>query len=231
MAKAVTVRLGDESSSFAFAKLDREKLYGRKERQVIDPDGGRCTPAWLSSDGVALVPPGGVAMLFVDDAFLTIERSSLKAVDATDTELPVKPSTLGVEQVLEAVDAATVLDHCIATVYVLAPETLGPTLAAELAAGKIFRAPFNYRDDTMLETMFLVRNEAGIFALVGRPHGYAMVAKDAAPATAEEEHDDLGDDLDFSMTWRGSWSLPSSKGGRALRMWPPRSGTSATPAP
>jgi hypothetical protein len=200
MAKAITVQWNGESSSFSFSKLDREKLYGRKERQVMDPDGGRCTPAWLSSDGAALVPPGGVAMLFVDEAFLTIERSSLKATDAAGAELPIQPSTLGVEQVLEPVDAATVLDHCIATVYVLAPETLGPTLAAELAAGKIFRAPFNYRDDYMLETMFLVRNEAGIYALVGRPHGHTMVAKDMAPATAaEEEHDDLGDDLDFSM--------------------------------
>jgi hypothetical protein len=199
MAKAINVRLGDESSAFSFARLDREKLYGRKERQVMDPDGGRCTPAWLSSDGAALVPPGGVAMLFVDEAFLTVERSSLKATDATGAELPLKPSTLGVEQVLQLVDAATLLDHCIATVYVLAPEILGPSLAAELAAGKIFRAPFNYRDDYLLETMFLLRNEAGIFALVGRPHGYAMVAKDAAPAAAEEEHDELGDDLDFSM--------------------------------
>jgi hypothetical protein len=199
MAKAIAVQYNGESSSFSFAKLDREKLYGRKERQVMDPDGGRCTPAWLSSDGAALVPSGGVAVLFVDEAFLTVERSSLKATDAAGVELPLKLSTLGVEQVLEPVDAATVLDHSIATVYVLAPETLGPNLAAELAAGKIFRAPFNYRDDYLLETMFLLRNEAGIYALVGRPHGYAMVAKDVAPAAAEEEHDELGDDLDFSM--------------------------------
>jgi hypothetical protein len=139
-------------------------------------------------------------MLFVDDAFLTIERGTLKAVDATGADLPLQPSTLGVEQELVAVDAREVLDHAIATVYQLQAVTLGPTLAAELTAGKLFRTSFNYRDDYMLETLFLVGNEAGLFALVGRPHGFAMISKDVVPAPAAEEDDgELADDLDFNM--------------------------------
>jgi hypothetical protein len=200
MAKAIAVRLGSEPSTFSFSKLDREKLYGRKERQVIDPDGRRCTPAWLSSDGAALVPPGGLAMLYVDESFLTVERGSLKAVDQAGADLPLQPSTLGVEQELVPVDARAVLDHVIDTVYQLQPDALGPKLDAELGAGKIFRAPFNYRDDYALETMFLVRGDAGLFALVGKPHGFAMIRRDAAPApTAADEQDELGDDLDFTM--------------------------------
>lgn len=199
MAKAIAVRLGGESSSFSFSRLDREKLYGRKERQVIDGDGRRCSSAWLSSDGAALVPSGGLAMLYVDDAFLTLERSSLKAVDAAGADLPLQPCTLGAEQELVTVDARQVLDYAIHAVYQLQPETLGAELDAQLKAGKIFRAPFNYRDDYALETMFLLGNEAGLFALVGTPHGFDLIQRDAAPAVASDEQDDLSDDLDFNM--------------------------------
>jgi hypothetical protein len=200
MAKAIAVRLGGESSSFSFSRLDREKLYGRKERQVIDGDGHRCSSAWLSSDGAALVPSGGLTMLYVDDAFLTLERSSLKAVDQAGVDLPLQPCTLGVEQELVPVEARQVLDHAIHAVYQLQPETLGPDLDAHLKAGKIFRAPFNYRDDYALETMFVLGNEAGLFALVGTPHGFGLIHRDVAPVVpAADEQDDLSDDLDFNM--------------------------------
>jgi len=200
MAKSIALRLADEASSFAFVKLDREKLYGRKERQVVDAEGNRCYPAWLSSDGAALVPPGGLAMVYVDEGFATIERSALKAVDEQGADLPLQPSTLGVAQALEPATPQRLLDHVIYSVYQLQAETLGPTLAAELEAGKLFSAPFNYRDDYALEVIFLVRNEAGIFGLVGKPSKFDFLARDLAPvAAAVDEGDDLTDDLDFTM--------------------------------
>lgn len=201
MAKSIAVTLAGEASSFAFTKLDREKLYGRKEKQVVDAEGRRCASAWLSADGAALVPSGGLAMLYVDEGFGTVERSTLKAVDDQGAEVALQPSTLGVEQPLEGpVPVARLLDHAIHTVYVLTAEAVAPALAAALTKGDIFCAPFSYRDDYQRQTLFLIANEAGTFALVGSAPGFAFVRRDAAPvAAATADGDDLSDDLDFSM--------------------------------
>lgn len=200
MAKPIAVRLAGESSSFAFARLDRERLYGRKERQVIDADGRRCSSAWLSGDGAALVPTGGLALLYVDERFSTIERSSLRTVDASGAEVPLRSSTLGVEQELTGpVPVQRLLDHAIHTVYVLTAETLGPQLEAALKAGAIFTAPFIFREDYRPQTLFLVANEHGTFGLVGQEPGFTWVRRETVPAPTPSDSDDLSDDLDFSM--------------------------------
>lgn len=200
MAKSIALRLGAEASSFGFARLDRDKLYGRKERQIVDQDGRRCASAYLSSDGAALVPSGGLAMLYVDEGFATIERSTLRAVDDQGADVPLVPSTLGVEQELEGpVAPQRLLDHAIHTVYQLQAEALGPQLDADLTAGKIYCAPFNFRDDYQRQMLFLVRNDTGIFALIGSPRGFAFVTREVATTTPADETDDLADDLDFTM--------------------------------
>jgi hypothetical protein len=200
MAKSIAVRLAGESSSFSYARLERDKLYGRKERQVVDADGRRCSSAWLTADGAALVPSGGLAMLYVDEDFATVERAQLEAVDDQGAPVPVLPATVGVEQDLEGpLPAARVLDHAIHTVYTLAAESVGPALAAALAQGQVFSAPFNARDDYQRQTMFLIANDQGTFALVGSAPGFIPVRRDAAPPAAAGETDELSDDLDFSM--------------------------------
>lgn len=200
MAKSIAVGFAGESSSFTYERLDRERLYGRKERQVIDADGRRCSSAWLSSDGAALVPSGGLALLYVDESFGTVERSSLQAVDDQGAELALLPSTLGSEQPLEGpVPPARLLDHVIHTVYVLTAETIGSALSAALKDGRIFCSPFNARDDYQRQMLFLVANEHGIFGLVGSAPGFAMIRREAVPVAAAADGDELSDDLDFSM--------------------------------
>lgn len=200
MAKALAVHLNGEVSRFGFARLDRTKLYGRKERQVVDQEGKRCSSAYLSADGAALVPTGGLALLYVDEAFATIERSALRAVDDEGADLPLLPSTLDIEQELSGpVAAQQVLDHTIHTVYQLLEETLGANLSSALSAGQIFSAPFIFRDDYQAQTLFLVRNDSGTFALVGSPRGFAFVRREAPTVSAADDADELADDLDFTM--------------------------------
>lgn len=200
MAKAIVLQWGEETSAFAFARLDRAKLYGYKERQIIDAEGQSCSSAYLTSDGTALIPSGGLAMLYVDENFATIERSELKTVDSAGLELPLQPSTLGVTQNLQGpVAPQQLLDYIIHTVYQLTPEQLGAQLAAELDAGKIFTAPFSYRDDYQLQTLFLLQGENTCFALIGAPTGFAFVRREAIPAENMADEDDLAEDLDFSM--------------------------------
>jgi hypothetical protein len=200
MAKSIVLQLGDETSSFSFSRLDRAKLYGYKERQIIDADGQRCSAAYLTSDGAALIPGGGLAMLYVDDNFATVERSVLMTVNDDGATPPLQASTLGVGQTLAGpVSPQHLLDHIVHTVYELSAEELGAKLAAELEAGKIYSAPFSYRDDYQLQALFLVKGDGGLFALIGTPTNFEYVRRDAVVEESQAEEDDLSDDLDFSM--------------------------------
>lgn len=191
--------LDGEASTFDFEKIDRDKLYGRKERVVVDEQGLTCSPAMLTSDGAALVPSGGAAYLYVDPRMDTYERSDLVAVGADGQRLPLCPSTLGSEQPLRPSSAQGVLDHVTLGIYQLKPNQLGEKLAAALAAGVIFETRFNYRDDYMDSPAFVLKNESGVFLLVGAPIDFTFVARDNATAAEPEGEETLGDELDFSM--------------------------------
>lgn len=201
MARGMVVNFAGEVTEFDLAKVEREKLYGRKLRVVVDAKGRACQPALLSRDGSAVMPPGCVASLYLDEGFDVVERSELKAVDEAGKPLALAPSTLGAPQDLEGpVDASRVLDHGITTVYQLKASALGPTLQAALEAGKIFKTRFNYREDYQAQTAFLLQNESGIFALIGEPSRFEFLRRDAPAAAAPAEAADaLDDDLDFSM--------------------------------
>ena len=121
------------------------------------------------------------------------------AVDAANQPLVPVPSTLGVPQDLVEVSAERVLDHVCANLYELSLESVSPSLEAALKAGKIFEIPFNYRDGVESEAMFLLSNDEGLFAIVGRPTKFEMVARDAVIDEVIDGQDDLEGDLDFSM--------------------------------
>ena len=194
--REIVVSYAGEESAFKFAKVDRAKLYGRKERVILDENGQRCVPAYLTADGAALVPPGGTAHVYVDEAFETIERSLLSAVDDEGKKLETTPSTLG------AHGLERLLDHLVSSVYQLEAETLGSALQKALADGDLFECRYNYRDGYDPDALFLLQNEEGVFALVARPTGFGFIAREAPPVeetAAGDDADDLDDDLDFSM--------------------------------
>ena len=198
MARSIVVRLGDEESAFGFTKVEREKLYGKKDRVVVDETGRECDAAWLTPDGAVLVPMGGTAHLWMDERWDAREQTDRLAVDASGKALELRPSTLGVVQTLREIDAKRVLEIVTNSVYQLAPEQLGATLEAALKAGRMFEVPFNYRDGYESDAAILLANEEGMFALVGRPSGFDFVSREVI---AEEPSgpDDLDADLDFGM--------------------------------
>lgn len=202
MARSIVVSLDGEESTFGFTKVEREKLYGRKQRVVVDEQSRTCQAAWLTADGTALVPTGGTANVWVDETWNAVEQDARAAVDEAGTALETKPSTLGASQVGTSVDPKRVLDHVIVSVYELAPESLGATLEAALAKGAIIEIPFRYRDGYDDDVMFLLKNDEAMFALVGEPTGFGMLAREQVVPTLDatgEESDELSDDLDFSM--------------------------------
>jgi hypothetical protein len=200
--REIVVSYEGEESAFKFERVDRAKLYGRKERVILDENGDRCVPAYLTADGAALVPPGGTAHVYVDESFDTIERSALQAVDDDGNALDVIASTLGVPQALEPTRAERLLDHLVASVYQLSPDALGPALRQALADGELFETAYNYRDGYEPDRLFLMQNEEGVFGLVAKPTGFDFITREAPPEEelpADEGADELEDDLDFSM--------------------------------
>lgn len=199
--RGIVLRYGEEESRFDFSKVDRSKLYGRRERVILDENGDRCVAAFLTADGAALVPPGGTAHIYVDEHFDTVERSALRAVDELGNELPITPSTLGEPQPLEPVSAARFLDHVVQSVYELSPTTLGDALKKALADGELFESVYNYREGYDPDTLFLIETGEGIFGLVAKPTGFEFLEREPPPAEEgeAEEADELEDDLDFSM--------------------------------
>ena len=198
MAKGIVVTYAGAEASFGLEKLERAKLYGYRRRIAVDADGQACTRAALTEDGQVLLRSGMTAQGYFDPEGRQVETSALTAVDEAGNALSLVPSTLGVAQPLEGpVDPKEVLDLAISSVYRLTPEAVAPKLAEELSAGKVFRAPFNYRPDYRSETAYLVQNDAGFFALVGNPALPPWLSPDAPPPVEESAADEA--DLDFEM--------------------------------
>jgi hypothetical protein len=200
MARGIVLDYAGDQSSFAITKVERSKLYGRKVRIAVDEQGEPCSQAFLSADGRVVIPASGMAMVYVNDKFDAVDRADLVAVDGEGAPLPVVPSTLGVPVAVRGpVGPARLLDHLIFSVYLLTAETLSDALSQALSAGAIFEFDFSYRDGTGHDTAFLVGNDQGVFALIGRPSGFLPVSRaQVAVAHAEDAGDDE-DDLDFSM--------------------------------
>jgi hypothetical protein len=199
VARALVLRLGDEESRFGITKVDREKLYGKKERVIVDELNRPCSPAWLTADGSALVPGGGTAHVWMDEKWNAFETEQRRAVDEEKKPLPEIPSTLDVPQAATRVSAERLLEHVTQTVYELDVEALGPEMKSELAKGAIFEASFVYRGGHEEGRVFVLENEAGIFALLGKPTGFAMVSREILPEAPSDGDDELEGDLDFSM--------------------------------
>lgn len=198
MARGIVLRLGNEESTFGFVKVEREKLYGKKERIVVDELGRTCSPAWLTSDGTALVPLGGTAHVWIDEAWRAHDTSGRKAVDADGKPLVMILSTLGIAADASEVSPARVLEHVTHTVYELVPETVSDAVREALAKGSIFEIPFVYREGHEADRCFVLANGEGTFALIGKPSGFAMLER-AQPTPDAVEDDSLEGDLDFSM--------------------------------
>lgn len=199
MAKPIIVDYGGVESSFALTRLDREKLYGRKQRQTIGPDGKRCLRAELTRDGQLLVRSGMTAQAYFDAGNNWVPNGEMVGIDPDGNTVDKQNSTLGVAQTLEGpVEADAVLDMTLRTIYLLAAQELDPKLKDDLSAGKIFRFAFNYRADYALENAFLVGNEHGLFALIGNASDSSWCELEAAAVPTFDDGDD-DDDLDFEM--------------------------------
>jgi hypothetical protein len=201
MAKPIIVSLEGKESRFDFKKLSRDKLYGKRRREVVDLENKPCRRASLTEDGSLLLLSGMTGQGYLDATGRLVERSEMVGLDAGGAVVERKPSTLGDCQELHGpVAASEVLDLSVQSVYMLDIQQLDQELADALAQGEVYRFGFNYYSDFNVETAYLVANKAGLFALVGNPVETEWCELDVVPPeTFEEAVLDDADDLDFEM--------------------------------
>lgn len=204
MAKPLVVEFEGETINLSLDKVERAKLYGYVETEVVDEAGKRCELATLTGDGHSIVGKGGTALGYLSPNGLWRKKSDLKAVDVNGNVItPVKssfdaPITLDTKATIDEY-----LSHNINTIYCLTPEIVSDALKDELATGTIFQFSFSYRGGLEPSVGFLLQGSDGnMFMCVGSKTAIefvglkataAIIADDEA-APAEEE-----DMLDFSL--------------------------------
>lgn len=200
MARAIVVERKGVESRFAFSAVTRSRLYGERRRMVVDEQGKPTLGGWLTTDGSMLLLPGGRAELYLDEAGDVVDRSALVWLDADGKTSPRLEPTLDKAQPLRGpIPPERLLEFVTTSVYALDPEAdaLDPELAAALARGEIWETDFNYTAGFERQTLFLVQNPEGLFALVAEP---APLEPATRASRAPEGDDPLSDDeLDFAM--------------------------------
>jgi hypothetical protein len=200
MAREIVVTLGEATSSFAFAKVDRSKLYGRRRRVPLDPEGNACEKGGLTSDGALLIRPGMTGQGYFDADNYWYPTADLLSLDAEGNAAERVTSTLGVAQDLTEVAPQALLDVRVQSIYMLDASDLDEALETALKAGSVFTFNFAYRTGYKCDQGFLLTNKEGTFALVGQSVTPIWCELDAVPV--EDFSDDDGgfdDDLDFEM--------------------------------
>lgn len=188
-----------ESASFDHHRIERRQLYGSKRRIAIDAAGNPCTRASMTLDGTTVLRPGMTAQGWFTEDGEQVESSEVAAVGADGSPLAAHPSTIGVEQVLEGpVATMQVLDLAVESVLMLTPRNLPDGLRFALEQGDVFRFTYCYRPDPAPSTAFLIGNQQGFFALIGRPAQAPWMTREQACEEAPAGAVDDGD-VDFEM--------------------------------
>jgi hypothetical protein len=91
-----------------------------------------------------------------------------------------------------------VLDLELLSVYLLAPEQESSALLDRLKGGEIFACSFNYATSLEVERAYLLSNDHGLFAIVGKPVAVDWMEEGTRFAPPLEEAE-ASDDLDFEM--------------------------------
>ena len=203
MAKPLTVEFQGESVDLSLEKVERAKLYGYVETEVVDEDGKRCELATLTGDGHSVVGKGGTALAYLTQNGLWRKKSELKPVDIHGKIITPVKSTFDAPVHLDK--RATIdeyLSHNINLIYRLTADEQNAALLTELQAGTIFQFPFSYRGGLEASAGFLLLGSDGnLFLCVGVPTAIEFVGlKATAPIVAQEElAQDEDDALDFSL--------------------------------
>lgn len=200
MAREIVVTHQGSKSRFTFSKLSREHLYGRRRRVVLDTDGAECQRAQLTNDGSLLLKRGMLGQGYFDKNGGYVDADDLVGLMENGDVVNRQLRTLNNAQPLSApVEVTEVLDLHVTTIYRLQAEELDSGLDQELDQGAIFRFSLNYQADFQVETAYLLKNNAGVFALVGVPALSEWTEPTAIVDELFESEEEGVDEIDFDM--------------------------------
>jgi hypothetical protein len=204
MARTLTFEFQGEQIKLALDKIDRDRLYGYVETEVVDDAGKPCRLGTLLADGHSLVLPGGTGLAYLSYDGQWRKKAELRPVDPQGQLIPPVKSTFDTGVRLE--QQATVeeyLEHNTRLVYQLTPEEPCPALLERLRGGAIYRFPFSYRGGVVADAGFLLLGSDGnLFMCVGTPADIKFIGlKETAGVVPDDEDasEEEDDSLDFSM--------------------------------
>lgn len=210
MAQSLKFTFGKSEFACAISKVDRSKIYGSIELEVLDEEGRRCELATLAGDGKTLIPAGGAALAYVSPDGRWADKSALKAVDVDGK--PIVPVTSTFKQTTDLGEVVTpeeFLSHNIRLVYLLdvVEGEMPQQLLDDLAGGSIYKFNFSYRGGLEADSAFLIADRQGDpWMLVGKPTqiefiGYEQAVGAAAADDDDDDADEDGDDalMDFGL--------------------------------
>lgn len=197
---------GGNELSCGISKVDRRKLYGYTETEVVDSETEQvCSLATLASDGRTLIPSGGVALAYVSPKGLWKTKGELKPVDLEGEEItPVTSTFKELVELKETASPEAFLDHNIRMVYQLSTEGgFSEELLQSLQEGTIFRFPFSYRGGLVPDEAFILEGADGtVWMAVGKRTEIHLIGQEQVGAAVVEEEtpaEDDSDPLDFGM--------------------------------
>jgi hypothetical protein len=198
MAKPLTIEFQGESVNLSLEKVERSKLYGYVDTEVVDQAGKRCELATLTG-GHSIVGKGGTALAYLSPNGLWRKKSELKPVDLQGkTITPVKSTFEAPVKLEKRATLDEYLSHNINSIYQLTADEENEALKKELASGAIFQFPFSYRGGLEASVGFILLGSDGhVFMCVGTPTAIeyaglkatAAVVPEAETTTAAEEED------------------------------------------
>jgi hypothetical protein len=203
MAKKLNFKIGEASSSLDAIKLDRKKLYGWKEKLILDNKGENCDSITLFSDMSLLIPKGGVTLGSLTTDGKWVDKSELIHVDINGNPVEKVPSSFGADiELTELVPVEELLEHNITAVYSLQGEEESNDFINEVKkANGIYKFIFNYRADYEGDPAFLIEANGELFVLVGKKIEFEFIglAETGVIESEEEEIEEEVDDFDFAM--------------------------------
>lgn len=202
MAKPLVFHYGGRELPVTLNKVDRSKLYGYKEVEVLNEDGKVCELATLADDGRTLVGRGGTGIGSLSAALEWCDKAKLKPVDLEGNEItPVGSSFAAPIPLGQQASVEDYLEHKVRLVYHLTTEADVAQLSDELNRGTIFSFPYSYRGGLQADAGFLLAGPDGdIFLAVGnRTEMQFLGLQQAAPLAEEESDEDETDLMDFDM--------------------------------
>ena len=204
MAKPLKFEFDGEPVVFEMQKVDRSRLYGFKELEVIDEHDQPCELTTLADDGKTLIGKGGTGIGYVTTDGNWIDKSDLQAVDLEgNPKTPVPSSFVAPIKIDQKATLEEYLNHNFRLIYMLKQETVSEKLHLALKEGAIFKFHYSYRGGLEPDAGFMLMNdEHETFFLVGDSTSVDYKGLQQAAAVAEAEPSDdteAGDLMDFGM--------------------------------